>query len=186
MRPAALCLLLAAAVAGGCASPETSGGGDASAALRLSPDVCPFDAPPGRFSIRKGAPEQAFHVVPGADGATAKLVLEGLDGPAMELHVTRKADSLYFSPGPELGAELIRGGADPGTTWDSDGWRITFEGWEPVVTASGRYDAARIAARRGPAKLQWVQTWWFARGVGLLRMRQEKGPLYSDEMVRTQ
>jgi hypothetical protein len=34
----------------------------------------------------------------------------------------------------------------------------------------------------GPATLPVVQTWWFAPGSGLVRMRSDRGGIFTDEM----
>jgi len=129
--------------------------------------------------------------VPSPDGQSARLVLEApvARGPTdvlqpMEMHVTRRDASLWFSSDINLGTELIRAGAAPGDAWESAGRRVRFEGWENVPIGGTGVEAARITARRGPAGLEQVETWWFARGVGLVRLKSDRGSISVDELVR--
>jgi hypothetical protein len=180
MRPvlAVLLALAAAACAGG---PD----GDAAGAPPLGADLFPFAASSATFIDLRGSAARTVRVEPAEGDASARLVLEGEDGPPRELRVTRRDGSLFFSGGVEEGTELIRVGARAGDAWESGGRRVTFDGWERVTLPAATYDAARITARRGPAGMQQVETWWFAPGVGLVRLRSDHGTLFIDELVRS-
>lgn len=177
---AALAALLALVLAG-CAG---TGGGKTDAPA-LTADLFPFAASTAAFVDVRGSAARTVRIEPDATETSARLVLESPNGPARELRVTRRDGSLYFSGGVEEGTELIRVGAHPGDAWDSDGRRVTFDGWERVTLPAASYDAARITARRGPTNMQQVETWWFAPGVGLVRLRSDHGSLFVDELVRS-
>jgi hypothetical protein len=151
----------------------------------LTPDLFPFVASSATFVDAAGARPRALRVEPAADAVSARLVMDVAGGAARALTVVRRGDSLYFAAGDSLGTELLRGGARPGDAWQTDGRRVRFETWERVTTPAGAWDAARVSARTGPAQLEHVETWWFARGVGLVRLRSEHGPLFADEMTRS-
>jgi len=177
---AAVLALLLAACAGGAGESSEAAGSPA-----LSADLFPFAASSAAFVDLRGSSSRTVRVEPDAGEASARLVLESADGPPRELRVTRRDDSLYFSGGVEEGTELIRLGARAGDAWESAGRRVTFDGWERIALPSASYDAARITARRGPAGMQQVETWWFAPGVGLVRLRSDHGTLFIDELVRS-
>jgi hypothetical protein len=173
-----LTTLLLAGCAGAAVVTETSGD-------PLSPDLFPFDAPPAPFADGKDPAPRTLRVERGSDASTSRLVFEAPGGPPRELRVVRRGDSLFFSNDLEMGTELLRGGALPGDAWESDGRRIRFDGWDRVTSPARTYDAAKITARRGPAGLEEVETWWFAKGVGLVRLRSDHGAMFVDEMVRS-
>jgi hypothetical protein len=181
MRALLLALLLLVPVA--CA------GAGASAGLRdsggaLTADLLPFEASTSAFTNVRDSSARTLRVVPSEDGQSARLVLEAPGVAASEIHVTRRDASLWFSSDINLGTELIRAGAAPGAAWESGGRRVRFEGWESVPVGGAGVDAARITARRGPAGLEHVETWWFARGVGLVRLKSDRGSISVDELVR--
>jgi hypothetical protein len=173
---AALLLCLAAGCAGNDAAP---------APPPLSEDLFPFAASSASFVDLRGTEARTVRVEPDASDGSARLVVEEGGHPARELRVTRRGASLYFSGGVDEGTELIRLGARAGDAWESAGRRVSFDGWERVALPAATYDAARITARRGPAGMQQVETWWFAPGVGLVRLRSDHGTLFVDELVRS-
>lgn len=179
-RALAAALVLLASIVG-CATPS---GGDPAPGAALSADLCPLTASTAGFVDLKDSSPRTLRVEP-LEGDAARLVLEVPDSPPREIRVTRKDGSIFFSGGMGTGTEILRGGAEPGATWESDGRRVTFEGWERMPLASATYDTARISARRGPSGLEQVETWWFARGVGLVRLRSDHGSLFVDELVRS-
>ncbi len=150
------------------------------AARALAEDLVPLAPSVATFTMG-GSATRTLRVEPAADGSAAKFVLEGGETPR-EIRVTRSGTSLWFSGGAGLGTELVRFGATPGTSWESGGREVRFEGWERVEVPAGAYDAARITARRGPPSLQEVETWWFAPQVGLVRLRTDHGGIFVDEM----
>ena len=164
---------------GGSASRPTNG------AAPLSFDLLPFTASTAAFSDLGDALPRILRVEPSADGSSARLLLEGAGGPARELRATRRGDAVFVSGGVDIGTELIRIGAHPGEAWESGGMHVTFDGWERVTLAAANYDAARISTRRGPVGVQHVETWWFAPGVGLVRLRSDHATLFVDELVRS-
>jgi hypothetical protein len=182
MRLPFLALVLAASA---CGAGDVVRARSSDAWAEMTPDLVPFQASESSFvDVKDGSP-RTLKVVPAADGASARLVLQVADGPAREILVTRRDRALYFSGGPELGTELIRLGAHPGDSWDSEGRHVSFDGWERVLLPHVSVDAVRVTARRGPQGLQQVETWWFAPGVGLLRLKSDHGSLFTDELVRT-
>lgn len=177
---AALLALVLAACAG------AGGGSNAPAdAPALTADLFPLVASSASFVDLRNSSARTVRVEPDAADGSVRLVLDAGSGPARELRVTRRDGSLYFSGGVGEGTELIRVGAHAGDEWESGGRRVTFDGWERVTLPSANYDAARITARRGPASMQQVETWWFAPGVGLVRLRSDHGTLFVDELVRS-
>ena len=177
----ALALFLAGCAAGGAATSEPEAAADAG----LSLDLFPFETSSTAFVDVKDSSPRTLRVEPSPDGESARIALDVGAGPPREMRVTRRGDSLFFSGGVELGAELLRAGARPGDAWESDGRRVTFDGWERVRLPAATYDAARVSARRGPAGLEQVETWWFAKGVGLVRLKSDHGTLFVDELVRS-
>jgi hypothetical protein len=175
---------LLALVLAGCAGAKGGGGGSPDAPA-LSGDLFPFTASSASFVDVRGSTARTVRVEPDASDGSARLVLEAGEGPARELRVTRRDGSLFFSGEIGEGTELIRAGAHAGDEWESGGRRVRFDGWERVTLPAANYDAARITARRGPAGMQQVETWWFAPGVGLVRLRSDHGSLFVDELVRS-
>jgi hypothetical protein len=177
LLPAALVLAVSACQGGG-AAPDAAAGA-------LTADLLPFEASSAAFTNARDGTPRTLRVVPSADGRAARLVLEAPGGAAPgEIRVTRRDDSLWFSADVDLGTELIRIGAAPGAAWESQGRRVRFEGWESLPLGASNVEAARIVARRGPAGLERAETWWFARGVGLVRLKPERGSMSPDELVR--
>ena len=168
----------------GCSTGAGSRDAPAPGAAPLSADLLPFTASSAPYSDLKAPQPWLLRVEPSADGASARLLLEVPGGPARELRATRRGDSVFVSGGVDLGTELIRIGAHPGDQWNSGGLQVTFDGWERAALPAGNYDAARITTRRGPVGVQHVETWWFAPGVGLVRLRSDHGTLFVDELVR--
>ena len=179
---AVLALLLACVLAA-CAGDRRDAASAGTPALAA--DLFPFERSSAEFVDVRGSSARTVRVEPDAAGESARLVLEGGAGQARELRVTRREGSLFFSGGVEEGTELIRVGARAGDAWQSGGRSVTFDGWERVTLPSATYDAARITARRGPSGMQQVETWWFAPGVGLVRLRSDHGTLFVDELVRS-
>ncbi len=178
---AALVLLLA-----GCGTPGVRG--DAASTTQdaaLSLDLFPFDARSATFVDSRDAAPRTLRVEPSPDGASARVLLDVAGAATGEMRVTRRDGSLFFSADVGPGTELIRAGAKPGDGWESEGGRVRFEGWERVTPPSASYDAARITVRRGRPELEVVETWWFARGVGLVRQRTDRGSLMTSDRVRS-
>ena len=96
----------------------------------------------------------------------------------------RDGGSIWCSDGPDRRVEFLRLGAVPGTSWTSSGRTLRFDGWERVETAGGTFDAARVSSTVEVPPYVEVETWWFAPGEGLVRMRVDKSDLYSMEMSR--
>lgn len=177
MRTAAACLLILA----GCAStsPPPRAGGP------ISAELLPLAASSAGFvDVRSGA-ARTLRVEP--DGSGARLVLEVPDAAPREIRVARSATGWVFGSGVEPGTEILRLAANPGDEWESNGRRVSFDGWERVSAADAKlaWDAARISARRGPPELQHVETWWFVPATGLVRLRSDHGGMFADELVRT-
>jgi hypothetical protein len=180
MRLAALVLFLAA-----CASRDRDA--TAAAAGRLSPELLPAQSPAARFVDLKDAAPRTLRVGVSPEDGTLRLVLETEGQAPREIRVTRTDGSLLFAAGGETGTELLRVGAAPGDAWESAGRRVRFEGWERVIAASDPsvgWEAARVSARRGPPGMEQVETWWFARGVGVVRLRSDHGGVFVDELIR--
>jgi hypothetical protein len=163
------------------------GGHDAAPAgpPALSLDLFPLGASSAEFVDVRSSEARTVRVEPDAASGSVRLVVAGGSGPPRELRVTRRDDSLFFSGGVEEGTELIRAGAHAGDAWKSADRSVTFDGWERVTLPTANYDAARITVRRGPAAMQQVETWWFAPGVGLVRLRSDHGTLFVDELLRS-
>jgi hypothetical protein len=177
---AALPIVLAACAGGGAATGAAPGPGGA-----MTADLVPFTASTATFTNARDASTRTLRVVPAPDGQSVRLVLEAPGAAPSEIRVTRRDAALWFSSDIDLGTELIRIGAEPGTKWESAGRRVGFEGWETVTFGSAGMEAARVTARRGPAGLEHVETWWFVRGVGLVRLKSDRGAISVDELVRT-
>jgi hypothetical protein len=184
-RTLAAALLVLAGCAGGAPSSSPPDSGTPRAEAPLSAELFPFAASTAGFADQKDGAARTLRVEPAADGVTARLVLEVPGVASRVMTATRRGGSVFFSGGVDVGTELLRGGAAPGAAWESDGRRVRFDGWERLTLPAGTYDAARISARRGPTGLEEVETWWFAPGVGLVRLRSDHGTLFVDELVRT-
>ncbi len=187
----ALTLALAACVGDGAPAPPTTGsstgvGSAAGAPFRGTRDVLtayvfPLDAPPARFTTSQSG-IVTVRLEP-FEGGTAMWI--GADGPtARRIDWFVEGSSIYCSDGPDRRVEFLRIGARPGTTWESSGRTLRFEGWERVETPAGFFDAVRISSTLEVAPYVEVETWWFAPGVGLVELRVDKGDLYSMEMKR--
>ncbi len=180
-RSLAAVLRVALLAVAGCTSPPA---GESAYRAVLSADLCPLTASTAGFVEMKDSSARTLRVEPLEDDA-ARLVLDVPGAPPREIRVARRDGSVFFAGSIGPGTEILRLGAAPGDTWESDGRRVTFEGWERLPLPGATYDAARISARRGPAGLEQVETWWFARGVGLVRLRSDHGKLFIDELVRS-
>jgi hypothetical protein len=174
-------LFVPAACAGGGTSTGTAPGPGGP----MTADLVPFTASTATFTNARDASTRTLRVVPSPDGQSVRLVLEAPGSAPSEMRVTRRDAALWFSSDIDLGTELVRIGAEPGTTWESVGRRVAFEGWETVTFGTAGVEAARVTARRGPAGLEHVETWWFVRGVGLVRLKSDRGAISVDELVRT-
>lgn len=186
LAAAALALALAAATAG-CASsgpePTTSvpanGAKTAPSERALSDDLFPCDARSSPFVLAGGG-ACALRVEP-SDGGAVLWMERGAARRRMD--VLRTGEGFVFSGGPGTETELIRFGAAPGAEWTSGAARVRFDGWERLTLPGGTFDAARIRSVSGPASLEVVETWWFAPGAGLVRLRSDKGGVFAEEMT---
>lgn len=170
----------------GCAAPPAAPPARTADEAALATDLFPFQTAAAAFTNVSDSSPRTLRVEPAADGASAKVFIGAPGGELREiLHVTRRDGSLYFAAGPDEGTELLRGGAHPGDSWESGGRHVRFDGWERVALASASYDAARITARRGPTSVEQVETWWFAKNVGLVRLRNDHATFFVDELVRS-
>ena len=97
----------------------------------------------------------------------------------------RAGDDILLSDGPDRWVIMLRIGAVPGTSWNSSGRVIRFDGWERVSTPAGQFDAVRITSSAVTSDLEESETWWFSPGEGLVRLAQDKGGLFRTEMWRT-
>ena len=147
----------------------------------LTADVFPFDAAPARFATSQ-RDEVVVRLEPGDGGAAMWITGEGLN--ARRIDWTRDGDSIYCSDGPDRRVEFIRIGVAPGTEWQSSGRTVRFEGWERIDTPAGFFDAARINTTLELEGITEVESWWFAPGAGLVKMRVDKADLYKLEMWR--
>jgi hypothetical protein len=174
---ASRCLLLAA-FAAGCAS---SGDGDSLERRALTADLFPFAEHAARFSVGRG---QACTLRVTPDGSDAAVLrFERGNGAVQSLRATRGPTGVHLSAGPSLGTEVLRLGAVPGATWESRQATVRFDGWERVQVPAGAFDAARITTTSGPEDLPWTETWWFAPGEGIVRLRSDRGGIFADEMM---
>ncbi len=182
VRRAAFAIVLLLAGCGSAGAPAPSGPADAAT---LTLDLFPFGPASSAFVNVSDSSMRTVRVEPEAGGAGARILTGAAGGDLSEiLRVTRQGDALSFAEGAVEGTVLLRAGARPGDSWESGGWRVRFDGWERVSLPQGGIDAARITARRGPPTLERVETWWFAKGAGLVRLRNDHGKLYVDEIVR--
>lgn len=145
----------------------------------LGADLFPFTSRTAEF-VAPGGSQRTLRVE--SSDASAVLWLEGDPAGALRMDVTRTGESIVFSSGPDSTTELIRIGAAPGSEWTSGVTTVRFDGWERIALPGGTFDAARIRARSGPASLEVVQTWWFAPGTGLVKLRSDQGGIFSKEM----
>jgi len=181
--PALATLLLAALVGAACATGDGASGdvaGDPSGSP-LTVDVFPFSAPPGTFATPQGGLVGIRLEPQGADAT--RMWITG-DFPQRRIDWRKQDGAIVLSDGPDRAIELLRIGARPGASWSSSGQRISFAGWERVETPAGTWDAVRVSAVSGIEGLRVVETWWFAREVGLVRYAQDKGGLFTLEMYR--
>ena len=166
-------LLLALA---GCQSSTSAG----AAAEAMPADLFPLDPSSAQFDAGRG--RRLTIRVEGLGDGRARMTLGDPSGAAVD--VVRTDTGLVFRNGPDEGAELVRFGAVPGDEWQISGGKARFAGWERIQVAAGTYDAARVQANYGADGLDRVDTWWFARGVGLIRLKSDWGELFSEELVR--
>lgn len=178
MRQTVLCLLLLTlfAFGPGCAQTGASVPADRRA---LGPELLPFDAPPCDFEVW--------------DGARRSLSTEQVDANRVRLRladvgvlaeVERRPDGLYFSDEPGAGSALIRFGQLPGSEWTTAASRVKFEGWERLDLPGGVFDAAHVSESVGPDSFVSRMSWWFAPGVGLVRVLVNRAGLDTRELVR--
>lgn len=173
-------LVTLACVSGGCAGGTGSAAAGDPAARPLDAEVFPLAPRESIFALGRSA-TRTLRVVPDS-GSAADLTFEGGPGADRRLRATRTADAILLSAGPGLGTELVRLGAAPGDVWTSGAETVRFEGWERIEVPAGLFDAARISTRSGPEALQRVETWWLARGVGIVRLRADHGGIFAEEM----
>lgn len=186
MRIAPAALLSVLALVAACASddgadpaPPAVPSQDPGAAA-LGADLLPFTEAVLRFDAGRGR-EAVLSTRP-AGGAVLKFVLSGEGMRPREIDVLREGDSIFFRAGPERGTELLRLGATPGDAWSAPPATVRFDGWERVSVPAGTYDCARIVATSGGGDIARVDTWWFARDLGLVKLRSEYGTLFTEEM----
>jgi hypothetical protein len=178
-------LLLVAACAG--TAPDRAADGAAQPAAPdpaqapLAPDLLPFSERTAVFQV-VGGRTTTLRVEPEGDRA-ANLLLDDGEGGKRRLRALREGASVFVSGGPSRGTELLRLGAAPGTGWTSGETAVRFEGWERVEVPGGSFDAARIVTRTGPEQLQRIETWWFAPGEGIVRLRSDHGGIFAEELV---
>lgn len=175
---AAFVLACAAFVHLGCAGTAPAGPGGA-ARNALGPDLFPFRARTAAF-VAPGGSERTLRIE--SAETSAVLWLEGDPAGPLRMDVSRTGDSIVFSSGPDATTEIIRVGATPGAEWTSGETTVHFDGWERIALPGGTFDAARIRARSGPKSLEVVQTWWFAPGEGLVKLRSDQGGIFNREM----
>lgn len=173
-----LACVLPVLAAASCASEPSEA--DPAAAERLSADLFPFSERTVRFAAGRGRVATLRVVPQGNEGAD--LFFEGGARGALHLRALRREDAIFLSSGPGQGTELLRIGAEPGDVWESRFEQIRFDGWERVQVPAGSFDAARITTRSGPDALPQIETWWFARGEGIVRMLSNYGVIFSEEM----
>ena len=174
MRTLRLAGLLLAAACGSVAPAATS------TQPALSADLFPCGARTAPFVMARGE-ARSLRVEPTADGAVLWFEGDGVEPRRMD--VSRAGGGYVFSGGPDAQTELLRFGAAPGSTWRSGDTDVHFDGWERIDVPGGTFDAVRIRAVSGPADLPVVQTWWFAPGTGLVRLRSDRGGMFSEEML---
>ena len=174
----ALAILLCAAFAAACSS--TSDGDDPGEPASLTADLFPLVERTARFSLGRGK-VATLHVFP-REEAMADMSFDGARGVAQQFRVMRTDDALFLAAGPGRGTEILRFGELPGKAWESGFEIIQFEGWERVQVPAGTFDAAKITTRSGPDQLPRLQSWWFAPGEGLVRLRSNYGTIFQEEM----
>ena len=144
----------------------------------LAEDLFPMAARTADF-VRARGDHVTLVVEVQEGGAVMRL---GGPGPDRRIDVRRDGRSLLFSGAPDASTELLRLGAVAGDSWTSGAATVHFDGWERIDVPAGTFDAVRIRTVEGAPTLSIVQTWWFAPGVGLVRLRSDRGNVFSDEM----
>jgi len=145
-------------------------------------DAFPFTASTAVFATREGEVRE-LHMALTATGARTTIT-DGVS-PLGHYDWSRVGADVLLSDGPDRSIAMLRVGAQPGASWVSSGRTITFDGWERVATPAGSYDAVRITSSTVTKGVVESETWWFAPGVGLVRLTQNKGDLFTTEMWRT-
>ncbi len=142
----------------------------------------PFSASSASFTTRDGDVRRV-NIEPTPTGVRMTIT----DGVAKLGHMDwrRSGDDILLSDGPDRWVIMLRIGAVPGTSWNSSGREIRFDGWERVSTPAGQFDAVRITSSAVTSDLTESETWWFSPGEGLVRLAQDKGGLFRTEMWRT-
>jgi len=171
-----LALLLAAVFAAACSSTS-----DGEEPATLTAELFPLVERTARFSVGRGR-VATLQVFP-REESLADMAFAGARGVAPQFRVIRTEDAVFLAAGPGRGTEILRFGELPGKAWESGFEIIQFDGWERVQVPAGTFDAARITARSGPDQLPRIQTWWFAPGVGLVKLRSNYGTIFQEEIL---
>lgn len=165
----ALLLLL-----GACASPVAAPGGPA-----LAPSLFPLDAAAREYVLQSGVAQVVRFVPDGAGGGALRM---GDDPSGPRIDVATDTTGVRFSAEIGSATEVLRFGAKPGDRWESGATRLVFEGWERIQLPAGTYDAARVTSSLSAGEVRQDETWWFAEGVGIVRLRSNYSGIFAREM----
>jgi hypothetical protein len=174
---AAVAVVGLAAAVGACGS--TGGGAVPGATRSLTPELFPMEPRSAEYVFSSGE-RRTVRLAPEPAGGT--LWIEGGSVP-MKLDVRRTANGIAFHGDLDSGTELLRFGALPGDSWESGDAEVRFEGWERLELPGGPFDAARVRTTVTVRDVRQEETWWFAAGLGILRLRSDYGGIFSEEMV---
>jgi hypothetical protein len=148
----------------------------------LPEQALPFTDSEASFTTREG---EGRDVVMRRTDVGARMTISTGATTLGHLEWRREGEQILLSDGPDRWVAMLKIGAQPGAVWTSSGRTIRFDGWERVQTPSGDYDAVRITSAATTKDLEESETWWFAPGVGLVKLSQNKGDLFQTEMWRT-
>lgn len=178
-------LLAVALGASACASGAGSGGGAGGRAVGgadrgapLTEDLFPLAPSSAVYAMRQGE-QRPMRVEPTPSGAAMFLGGGRVD---RRVDVERTETGLSFRGAPESATEVLRFGARTGESWQSGRSLVRFEGWERIEVPAGTYDAARITTSIPGQQPPHDETWWFAPGAGLVRLRSSYGGLFVEEL----
>jgi len=135
-------------------------------------------------TVRVGREQQGVIRMTPAGESRVDLAFRGRGVRERNIEVRSDGSSLFFRTGPDRGTELVRFAARPGDAWESAGGTVRFIGWERIEVPAGTYDAARVLWSTGDEGFARADTWWFAPGVGLVRLASRWGDLFEEELVR--
>lgn len=171
--------LAVAVLLGACASPVVAPGGPA-----LSPSLFPLEPAAREYVLQNGVAQIVRFVPDGAGGGAIRMGDEP-SGPRID--VSADATGVRFSAEIGSSTEVLRFGAKPGDRWASGATTLFFEGWERIQLPAGTYDAARVtstlsAGGDSGGAVRQDETWWFAEGVGIVRLRSNYSGIFSREM----